>query len=731
MMKKKQKVIFGGANPVTGVIYACVIGFALMYTVCRQELLICTIAMSFATASVYSLLYILHKWPAGAAVMTGILTTACFGVILIITFLFVDFTTAASLAGAEVAEESYIFFLFTPSAQFRVSHAVLTISMFSLVIGFICCYFSVTMPRIGFLLLPALIPLILSTRTSQGLPMWLIVMLITAYLMAACCTARPYPNSGEIFTDNSTQKHRAVVSVCLAAAAAITAAALPKSEETAFESVLNAVALNTPGFFSGAGTLGNFAVHSTMNTGNNEPSDTVLFTANTDTPVILDRCSFDTFLSDIGWCYLEAYDTGYDNWQSYSKARRPSDLFNALKEAAEDGQLEEYADMLLSLPEISPTTGRAYIKMAEGTRSSVILHPQGTYKVSTNGFDIYRTPRGELFTQRHITPQEYLVEYNAEIPCPEYAAAVSAIDFSTLIADAVEAGAIDLNTANAFLDEYHFAQGFREAVKADTKIDDEIVQLSREITEGCSNDYEKAHAIEKWFGENGFVYDMEFVPESTEPSYFLFDSKRGICSDFATSLTLLARAAGLSARYTEGFTLTSDIQDEFGTYHVTEANSHAYTQIYIAGCGWVTFDATRHTPVDGSSELSEKVMDVIIISAVSAAALLVLILIFRRQLSWLAFSATYPLRSKRSRIKGVYLRARTLACEINGKDSECTTTGETQCTLSNVLSMPEDARRICTAADELMYSQENTANADTKELYRCLKRLRRRKRELK
>ena len=231
MMKKRQKVIFGGADPVCGMIYACMIGFALMYTVCRQELLVCTIIMSLATSLVYMLLFLLHKKPIGSAVMTGVLTSSCFGVILMLVYMFMDFARNATSNGG-AGEDSYIYFLFTASAKFTVAHAATTIALFSVVIGFICCYFSVTMPRIGFLLLPALIPLILSTRTSQGLPMWLVVMLFAAYLLSACCTARPYPGNSTVFTDGTVQPQRAAVAACIAVAAALAAVVVPKSEET-------------------------------------------------------------------------------------------------------------------------------------------------------------------------------------------------------------------------------------------------------------------------------------------------------------------------------------------------------------------------------------------------------------------------------------------------------------------------------------------------------------------
>ena len=85
------------------------------------------------------------------------------------------------------------------------------------------------------------------------------------------------------------------------------------------------------------------------------------------------------------------------------------------------------------------------------------------------------------------------------------------------------------------------AQTYRKTV-GDTGITPEIQALADEITAGLTNDFDKAEALEKWFGDDGFVYDLSYAPAEHTPNYFLLESKRGICSDYASALTLLARA---------------------------------------------------------------------------------------------------------------------------------------------------------------------------------------------
>jgi hypothetical protein len=52
---------------------------------------------------------------------------------------------------------------------------------------------------------------------------------------------------------------------------------------------------------------------------------------------------------------------------------------------------------------------------------------------------------------------------------------------------------------------------------------------------------------------------------------------------------VLARSLGLPARYVEGFLADPG---EAGSVTLSGANAHAWTEIYIQGLGWVTFDPT-------------------------------------------------------------------------------------------------------------------------------------------
>ncbi len=84
--------------------------------------------------------------------------------------------------------------------------------------------------------------------------------------------------------------------------------------------------------------------------------------------------------------------------------------------------------------------------------------------------------------------------------------------------------------------------------------------------------------------------------------FFLLENQMGYCVHYATAGTLLARMAGIPARYCEGYivdcsnnpTLTSVVHGGHPYYNVEilDSNAHSWTEIYIEGLGWVPFEFT-------------------------------------------------------------------------------------------------------------------------------------------
>lgn len=730
-MKKarKTKVRYDGGQPLGVLPYICAVSIALMYTVCRSQAVICSALMCAAACGVFMLICAMQKRSVGSAVVTALATLMCFGGIAVVSWSFVGYIGQVEAAGSSADLHGFAHFLFSASAYFDWIYAIGTVLMFAVIIGFICCYFSVVMPRIYYLLLPAFIPIILSARTAGGLPLPLTALLFGTFILAVCSSAVPCENAdAAVFEDKSAHRTRLLAAAILSVAAMLIAVSIPRSEATPFGRYLDSMLKSDRGFYNNAGKLGNFSTSSSVNNGSNSASDEVLFVVQTRIPMPLDRWSFDVYNGTEGWTYLpSAYNTGYADWEYSAEKLSYAGLFSQLITGAREGKLSKYADGLLRLDRHGAVKGEMLIRITAGGASAVVMHPVSAYDVDIIDFDsnIYRTVKGETFVTDDIPAQaRYLIAYYADEPCADYCAVVQQYGLVELVSNAYLEGVIDYSTMQAFLDEYSDAGEYWGYTEYDG-ISDEMFRLAREITADCETDYEKYKAIERWFGENGFLYDLDFVPQSAETEYFVFESKRGICSDFATAATLLARAAGLPARYTEGFALTEDCRDENGVYNVTAAQAHAYAQVYVRGCGWLNLDATAY--VERAEGISSAYIALI---AVAVIAVAVLIIVFRKRIGLLFFAMGYRLRGTRSRIKAVYLRTRAIACELSGSSAAAVTCGETRAIITNMLSMPKEAEFICTAADRLMYS-DSEPDVDTMELYRSFRRICKRKRVLK
>lgn len=728
--KKREKIRYDGAV-LWGIFpYLIMVCIALMYTICRSHVVICSIVMSLMCCGVYMAMFWCVKKPWGSVAITLIMLLMCSGAVGVVGMAFMDFTGRAGGGGSDAfAEGGFVHFLFTASLTFDPIYAVAAMILFSVIIGVAACYFSAVLPRVSFLMLPLFIPIILCARTGGGLPVWIQIAVFGTFIMSAICSARRCESSDTLVFVEKGNWHGIVAAVCAAVAASAVAAAIPKDNETLLKEYVDSFLGSGVGFSQGGNTLTNFATSSSVNRGGNELPDDLLFTVQTDVPTYIDRWAFDWYNGAEGWSLMQENDNmGYPDWRSSATVRRVPTLIALLKNGVQEGKLEEYSELLDALPYTDTRSGYMYIKVMDGSSTRVVLHPLGTYSVDIHDYSgrLYHTKSVELFTEYDIESPQYLVRYAADRPVAEYVAALKDVDLEQLLFDACEESVIDGAMANAFIEEYRLARSYQKTFGTQG-VSPEIAELAQEITAGLDNDYEKALAIERWFGEQEFVYDLRFIPMEVSAEYFLFDSHRGICSDYATAFTLLARGAGLTARYVEGFSLSEDSKDERGIYNVTGADAHAYTQVYIKGCGWVNFDATLYA-IPAEDMLPPWVMVLIIVLAACAVAALV-IMIFAKPLGYAWFIVTYPVRNSRVCVRRVALYARELAGRISGKAELSLSMGETEEILSAALDMPCEAAEIRAAADALMYS-DGEVSCDKQRLLEDLKKLRRQRRRL-
>jgi hypothetical protein len=123
-----------------------------------------------------------------------------------------------------------------------------------------------------------------------------------------------------------------------------------------------------------------------------------------------------------------------------------------------------------------------------------------------------------------------------------------------------------------------------------------MVRPAEKQKASIESNYRRAHRL-AYFVQNRAQYTLRppVTPRNRDATdYFLFESRRGYCTYFASALTVLCRAAGIPARIVSGFTgdWEVDPQTKLAAVTLIEANAHAWTEVWVDGWGWVTLDAT-------------------------------------------------------------------------------------------------------------------------------------------
>lgn len=94
-----------------------------------------------------------------------------------------------------------------------------------------------------------------------------------------------------------------------------------------------------------------------------------------------------------------------------------------------------------------------------------------------------------------------------------------------------------------------------------------------------------------WIGDE-FSYSLTVPPAGRHPvDEFLFDSRVGFCQHFSSAFAVLMRAAGVPARVVLGY--HGGYRNVYGDYWVVRRqDAHAWTEVWLAGRGWVRVDPT-------------------------------------------------------------------------------------------------------------------------------------------
>jgi transglutaminase-like putative cysteine protease len=130
-----------------------------------------------------------------------------------------------------------------------------------------------------------------------------------------------------------------------------------------------------------------------------------------------------------------------------------------------------------------------------------------------------------------------------------------------------------------------------------------VLALARDLTATEPTPYGRARAIETYLRRFPYTLDVPVPPRERDVvDYFLFDLQKGYCDYYASAMTVLARAAGLPARLAVGYASGTYDWDS-ARYLVTEADAHAWPEVYFPSHGWVRFEPTAGlAPIEHSDE---------------------------------------------------------------------------------------------------------------------------------
>ncbi len=119
-----------------------------------------------------------------------------------------------------------------------------------------------------------------------------------------------------------------------------------------------------------------------------------------------------------------------------------------------------------------------------------------------------------------------------------------------------------------------------------------VRELAERLTADQPTPYDQAQAIESYLRQIPYTLELPEPPlERDIVDYFLFELQQGYCDYYASSMVVLARAAGLPARLVVGYA-SGSYDPQKAVYRISEADGHSWPEVYFNGIGWVEFEPT-------------------------------------------------------------------------------------------------------------------------------------------
>ena len=654
-------------------IYTVIAMTAIMYHYCKSML---TAVYALAALVIGFLFFRLmdymgkHKWIGGVAYAA-------------VSFLILQAVIICTQAGTDNYPIPFGVWFMTPQSvvDFNGWYTLAIFLMFMYFMGTVIYYYTRVRYRIfmGFLIF--IIPFTIYGKEAEQMPIILIILMSVGYIMLLVYFRELKDSDTVVITaKKETWRSAGIYALLFAAIAAVVPKPEIKADRTFIESFISAERF-TDRLLA---MLGDFQESSSGGRYRGVDNDTHLYYVSADEELHFKTGTF------------SFYDYNYDTWSignaDSMKAAEYKDsrielgevgvLIKAILTAAElDGDfaaefgLSGYSPEDIAIPEVGKASIYNAVRLGE-----VAPVPQSAkslvWSCAARSMEILKTGviriRGQEISSgtAEFVYSYYRDTFFENISNKEIVDIISKSDYSDLLWKAsrvLERESVYFDEENEIIEEY--ARLLRREYKdysdyieglLDYGDKDRIYDLAQEITQGLDSDYDKAKAIEQYFFLNDFVYDLEYVKSRGENvENFLFNTKRGVCFEYATSMVMLARAAGIPARYCEGYLVSQEYENpEYRTNMlVTPKDAHGYPELYIEGFGWMTFEPTISAGTNEKEKLD--LFEMLMIAGIILFGLLLLILIFIKiypSLSHKIFITRYRKKSPEDTVKAVMYR---------------------------------------------------------------------------
>lgn len=505
--------------------------------------------------------------------------------------------------------------------QNRFSYLVTLVLVFTVFFSMVVFYYTKIYYRTSALLFVSTLPFLIYVKVIKDIPIVYVMLVVSFNVFVFLVNIRKNRDKGKRIEGNLA----GILSVCLYAVVFVmTALAIPKSQETKYYYIFEELFLggNTSVELPDTYKKGN--EYSGDSDGFNQITNRKLYVVNNVNVrgmLYLRRQVFDLYNKELERWYKDSeyseYSYNSQKWKDEKDYLNTEILAGAFLEAEKlsKGFLKKYG--LTSFVDYDFINYKKSMTIrAQNYESDTYITPLGTVNIDRYiDRNAWVNPHGIFGSVKDLLPGNVVYEVvyydqNSIRDAWTYLGGANYTNEEALVMLKelenilnVKEKSLYYNTVKAFKAELEYAIEYNKRCSQDNQqISDRVKELAMSITDGCKYDWEKAKALQDYFYVNGFVYDLEYDAPDDSVEYFLFESKTGTCSDFATAYVMMARSVGLTVRYVEGFVPEEEEGVRYDEQYVVRTGSaHAYPEVYIQNLGFVVYEPTIPAEDDGNN----------------------------------------------------------------------------------------------------------------------------------